>query len=83
MILSDPASSKTTRTDSVREVFPGPFDPRVILEAIARDERQPAVARVAACRAYVAMSAPQSPQDKAMSALNERTMEILARGSVH
>jgi hypothetical protein len=60
-----------------------PFDPKLILESIARDERQPGVTRVAACRAYVAMTDPQSPQDKVMSALDKRTLEILARGSVH
>jgi hypothetical protein len=61
----------------------GPFDPKAILESIARDERQPGITRVAACRAYVAVTDPQSPAEKAMSALDKRTMEILARGSLH
>jgi hypothetical protein len=59
------------------------FNPKIILATIASDENEPAVARVAACRAYVAISEPRSPAEKALDALNERTMEILNRGSVH
>ncbi|SRR6266851_7650288 len=59
------------------------FDVKAILRSIASDTRQPGATRVQACRAYVAISDPQSPQEKALSALNARTLEILARGSVH
>jgi hypothetical protein len=56
------------------------FDPKVILAAIAANPSQPAAARVAACR--ILMTANQQQpirEEKTMSLLDKRTLEVLNR----
>jgi hypothetical protein len=62
---------------------PGPFDPKLILATIARDINQPAVARVAACKAWAALSAggPLAKKEKALISLNERAIALMAGSS--
>jgi hypothetical protein len=62
---------------------PGPFDPKVVLETIARDTNQPAAARVAACRAWAAISGggPVAKREKALLSLNERAIALMAGSS--
>ncbi len=61
----------------------GTFDPRGILEAIASDENEPGMVRVAACRAWAALSAggPLAKKEKALVSLNERALELMAGSS--
>jgi hypothetical protein len=54
-----------------------PFDPKVVLETIARDDRQPAGARVAACRALLA-DAPKEPKRDGMDQASTRAIALLA-----
>jgi hypothetical protein len=55
------------------------FNPKRILAEIASDENQPGATRVAACRAYLAVSDQPNREEKAMSLLDQRTMEVLSR----
>src|SRR5712672_3128025 len=51
------------------------FNPKMILAVIASDANQPGATRVAACRAYLAMTEQPSREEKTMSLLDARTME--------
>jgi hypothetical protein len=56
------------------------FDPKMTLRTIAADERQPAAARVAACRILITATDQQpSRAEKSMSLLDKRTLEVLNR----
>ena len=62
---------------------PGPFDPKLVLETIARDDRQPAAARVAACKAWAALAGGgvATKKEKALLSLNERAIAMMAGSS--
>jgi hypothetical protein len=57
----------------------GPFDPKAILESIASDARQPAVARVAACRLWhtIAGRGVAGKAERRLASLNERAIELM------
>jgi hypothetical protein len=60
--------------------FSDPFDPKLILEDIASDARQPAVARVAACRLWHTISGGgvAGKAEKRLASLNERAIALMA-----
>jgi hypothetical protein len=61
-------------------VDPDSFDARAVLATIGADPNQPGAVRVAACRIFLGVSDAQpNREDKAMSLLDRRTQEILAR----
>jgi hypothetical protein len=59
-------------------IDPSTINPRWILAGIATDPLAPHAARVQACRTLMADAQP-NPEEKALAALNQRTIEILNR----
>src|SRR5262245_30753648 len=75
---------RPTREEEVRRtlaelgVDPGLVDPRRILAAIAGDSSAPAGARVAACRALMAVCDGGRAEDAARSDVAERAIRLMA-----